>query len=100
MWNFDDSKAFDSSKDLSLYDITFTSDSSKYKIHLKPSKADVFRSSVHIPVFAAGLAICPGSHMKRYYRLRLLSGARDNDPLFVLENGAVLDRSTFITSVR
>ena len=93
-------KTFDKSYDLCMADITLASDNSKFSIHLKHSKSDQSNAGVSIPIFANGTAICPVMLMRRFYNLRLQSGATQTDPLFLLPNGDILSRQYFIAEMR
>lgn len=93
-------KTFDQRYDLCLADIKFASDNSKFSIYLKHSKSDQSHAGVIIPIFANDTPICPVMLMRRFYDLRLKSGATQNDPLFLLANGEILSRQYFIVEMR
>ena len=78
----------------------FAPDYSKFTINLKHSKSDTSHAGVIIPMFANGTNICPVMLMRRFYSLRLKSGATPNDPLFLLANGDILSRQYFIVEMR
>ena len=81
-------------------DIQFASDNTNFSLHLKHSKSDTSSAGVNIPIFANDTDICPVTLMRRCYSLRLKSGAKANDPLFLLANGDVLSRYYFIEEMR
>ena len=83
-----------------MADIQFASDNTNFSLHLKHSKSDTSSAGVNIPIFANDTDICPVMLMRRFYSLRLKSGAKANDPLFLLANGEVLSRQYFIEEMR
>lgn len=91
---------FSHSRDLCVGDIQIASDFSQYTVNLKISKTDTNHAGVTIPIFANGSNICPVVLRKRFYNLRLKSGAIQNDPLFLLANGEILSRNVFIEEMR
>lgn len=91
---------FNRSNDLCIGDIQIAPDFSKYTVHLKISKTDSNLAGVTVPIFANGSDICPVVLMKRFYNLRVKSGATKKDPLFLLSNGEILSRNIFIGELR
>ena len=85
---------------LCMADIQFASDNTNFSLHLKHSKSDTSSAGVNIPIFANDTEIFPVMLMRRFYSLRLKSGAKANDPLFLLANGEVLSRQYFIDEMR
>ena len=65
---------------------------------LKQSKADPFRKGVHIKLFCIGTDICPMCQLRKYLELRKTVFRNNSvcDPLFVIETGEALTRSTFL----
>lgn len=91
---------FSPAHSLCIQDIVFHENYSKYVLHLKSSKADVFRCGVHIPIFASFHSFCPVHLMREYIDLRLNSGASSSDPLFITSDGVTLSRDYFISCVK
>lgn len=95
-----DTLKLDSSNQLTLADVTISSDLSGYCLTLKKSKTDVFRAGVKVPIHATNTHVCPVRYMDDYVKLRYQAGAKSSDPLFINSKGQVLHRDSFINSVR
>lgn len=88
---------FDREINLCLGDILFKEDA--VVLTLKTSKTDPFRLGVDIELFATAKDICPVSSLKRYLTIRK-GPSKEDDPLFVLENGLPLNRNEFVKNLR
>ncbi|CAC5392058.1 unnamed protein product [Mytilus coruscus] len=93
------SKHFDSTVNLSVTDVEILD--SYAILHLKTSKTDPFRKGVSIQLHKSDHTICPFSVVQKYIANRKGREASCfSDPLFVKDNGSVLDRDFFIRSLR
>ena len=92
------SHTFDPQTDLCLGDISMSK--SSFNLQLKDSKTDIFRKGITIPYYATGKLACPVRLMKNHIDSRLKSGAKAEAPLFITAKGTVLDRQTFITTIK
>lgn len=93
---------FDPESDLSADAIDWGDYSHSYfRLRLKRSKTDAFRSGVNIHVTKLGPVnpICPVRHMDNYLLLRHAMSVPLHGPLFVYE-GVALSRSNFIRLMR
>lgn len=90
----------DSSKHLSLADVSISSEKVCYNLTLKSSKTDVFRAGVQVPIHATHTHVCPVRYMTDYTNLRFQAGANSSDPLFINSKGQVLQRDFFLSSLK
>ena len=93
-----DGAQFDASAHLSLADIQLVRESPKwyFALHIKKSKTDQFYEGSDVVLGASGEDLCPVAALLDYLGRRGPSPG----PLFRLENGAPLQRASFVKGVQ
>ena len=83
---------------LSLRDVSFDSSGKvwSFVLTIKASKTDQFRKGAHVALGATSSDLCPVAALLDYLARR----GRTPGPLFQLEDGKLLKRWTFATSVQ
>ena len=94
------SSVFDPSVHLTIADVIFEHEVSKFTLNLKRSKVDIFRQGVHIPFYKTNSEICPVTTMHEYLSIRKKCGGTCSAPLFITSDGSVLTRARFIHMLR
>jgi hypothetical protein len=91
-------KQFDQTANLCIQDVTFLPD--RCILLLKASKTDPFRLGIKIQFFTRTHSICPVAVLNKYVSVRMMTGAKPVDPLFVTQLGQPLGRNYFITMLK